>query len=99
MAWALCRQQQHRVQHPLIYPRMVHALIGAHNAGRDITDALREVDWHPHAEQWLQVSDQAPTDQLPVVYYESWHTARTGPYGWERHWPGLVASARAAQSR
>ena len=94
-ACAVC-DSGHRMEHPLVYPRMVRILIAWALTPEDerppAGHALDAIGWQPNKVEWLNDHDVLPDPRiLPVAIYRPW-TDPSGGY-WQRYWPELIAAA------
>jgi hypothetical protein len=101
-AWALC-PLGHRVFHPLVYPKMVHALITWAAASEQDrpgsvgdSEALKAIGWHPHYRDCYMPEDVAADEPSAHLRFRSWNLPDGPPYGdyWHRTWPALIDAAR-----
>jgi hypothetical protein len=88
-AWAVC-PHDHHVNHPLIYPAMVHAVLRQVAAGGS-TERLLDVvpDWMPHRHDVTGAGDHS--DDVPVSTYWPWTHPHAGAWIGLAH-PGLLAA-------
>ncbi|WP_433513807.1 hypothetical protein ACQP2T_61385 [Nonomuraea sp. CA-143628] len=99
MAWALC-PLEHRLNHPLIYPEVVHLLLDW-SCDDPLTrplleDALSSLPWVPHVTHW-RIADYS--EELHSVMHIAWDKVGGGHRNfWDMKYPELVEASQPARA-